>query len=350
MSFNTFKPNFIESMFFNTFHIKPYVFDNTYSLLEQIGQALEKINENIEEVNNIGEAIILFEAYVIEELSKYDQKIITDVTEILNSYISDGTLENLINQTIFGQINTNITNLTNTVSQNKTNIENTVSQNKIESDNKFLEVNNSIADLSYKEGMISLTLSPSNLIYNNGETVNGVMLNATITKGTNQPTEIKYYKNSTLINTKSTGVGLTETFLDGNIINSNTEYYVTFNDGKTITQSNKVTINFINDFLHGSINGNDTINESLIKSLTPVKVLKDNLTGIYSPNDQKVLFSYPTSYGDLTSIFDSEDYDVINAFTKSTVNLTLNSVQVSYNVYVSNDTILEDNLNLTFTF
>lgn len=350
MSYNTYQPDLIDSMFFHNYHIKNYVFGNNFSLYEEIGQALEHVNEVIKEVNDVGEALVLFEQYVLSQLTQYDQKIIDDVTLILNQYITDGTIADLINQTLFGNITTSIINLTNTVNNNKTSTDGLIETNKNEANNKFSEIDQAILDLNYKQGSSIMSIAPSQLIYNNGETINGIMLNLNINNGTDNITSIKYYKNNVLVNTKSTNILLDENYLDGNIITSNVEYYVELSDGKTSFQSNKVNIEFIDNFYSGLIENNEVVTENLIKSLTGIKEHKSDKIQTYSPNNQKILFAYPSYYGNLSSIVDSENYDMIDGFTKSVINLTLNSVQVPYNVYVTNNFIFDNNIVLNFEF
>jgi len=339
MDFDNYKPNIIESMFFRCFHIKPYVYEPTFTLYEQMGQVLEKINENVANVNSVGEALVVFEEYVKNELSTYDAKIVTEVNTMLQQYITNGTIANLINQTLFGQINSAITNLQNDVTHNKT-----------DSDNKFLQIDQEITDINYRQGTSTLSISPNQLVYNNGESINGVMLNLTIVKGTDNPTQLKYYKNGILVSTKSTGVTLNESYLDGNIITNDVEYYAEVLDGKTVIQSNKISVKFINNFYSGVVDSNATINETLVKSLSGIKTIKSDIVNTYSPNDQKIIFSYPAIYGDLSSIEDINGYNLINAFNVSNLNLTLNGVITLYKIFTTNDTVLDSNLHLEFKF
>jgi hypothetical protein len=195
----------------------------------------------------------------------------------------------------------------------------------------------------------NITASPSQLIYKDGETINSLLINYSLVKGADNITEIKLYKNDSLINTVTTPT-LNGVITDGSLINSDTTYYITVNDEKNIVQSNKIEIKFINNFYSGLANESDIINETFIKNLLQDKVIKSNLEKQFTPNNQKLVFCYPSSYGELKSINDSEGYDMIDGFTKNNVNLNLNNKQVQYNVYISNNLITDSIFNLKFEF
>jgi hypothetical protein len=138
-------------------------------------------------------------------------------------------------------------------------------------------------------------------------------------------------------------------YVDGNVINSDTIYKVIVYDKYNSISSVEKKYSFVNDFYYGVIN-DILLTETLIKSLTGLKTLKTNLSETFTPSNQKILFAYPQSYGNLTNINDDENYDMINGFSKSNVNITLNGNVVPYNVYTSNYLIKDANVNLTFEF
>lgn len=321
MSYNVYQPDVLYPMFFNSLHIRPFAtYDNCFSVYEQLGAILTHVNEVIKETNDMGEALKSFENYVLESLKNNDTKIQQEITTILTGYINDGTIANLINNVLLGNINTSI-----------------------------LDLQTDVTNLMYIKPSGNITISPSQLIYNNGESINSILINYSLIKGTDNISDIKLYKNDTLINTV-TNPPLNGVITDGSVINSDVSYYLTVNDGKNIIQSSKIEIKFVNNFYVGLASESDVINEVFIKTLSQDKVIKSNLEKSFAPNNQKILFCYPSTYGDLKSIIDSENYDMIDGFTKSNVNLTLNSVQVPYNAYVSNNTIIDTPFNLNFEF
>ena len=62
--------------------------------------------------------------------------------------------------------------------------------------------------------------------------------------------------------------------------------------------------------------------------------------------DDKVIFKYPETYGDLVEILDENGFDNLDSFIKTTE--TINSVQ--YNVYTMNDSATLSDFMFTFKF
>lgn len=325
MSYTPYNPDLLEPMFFRTFNIKPYVFDTTkFSIYELVSSALGRINEVIKEINDVGEAIVLFEKYVIEELSKYDSKIQTEVKNFINSLIANGTIADLINNTILLQVNTDITNL-------KTNVN----------------------DLLYKYPVTSLSIMPTKQIYEFGETVNGVILNVTLTNKFLPIQEVKYYKNNVLINTKTiTGSSTSDTFIDANNITQDTEYYIEITDGKNIVQSNKILINFVYPIYVGGLNESITKpTQTDVKSKIKFLLDKGNLEIHATYNNEKVMIAYLSSYGDLSSIRDYNNTNISWNFIKDIINVDmLDGTTKQCNVYSTEYPVTISNFPITFRF
>lgn len=307
------------------FNTRQYTFDESFSMLELIGNCLRKLNEDISAINNMSQAISQFEGYVNEQIANFHVDIQQQINEKVTELIDNGTLATLINQTIFGQINTDITKL-------KTDV---------------INLTQDIFNINYKKGSISFSISPSPTIYNVGETVNGVNLNCTITQGSLPPVRVNFYKNGSLINTKSQNVELTETYLDGAIISSDTEYQIEFFDGLSTVQSEKIKINFVSNMYtfmcaeNTPVTGTDITNNNS----TTFKVTKGNINQIYSPNNQRVGFAYPQSYGNLADIYD-EYGSLIDGFEIQTLNLG----SVPYTIVVSKFALTDTNHLIYFAF
>lgn len=354
MSYTPFTPNIVDLLHLQGINSDPYVYDtNKFSLIEQVGILFERMNQNLQLLNLTQSEVLQFENYVLEQLQNYDEKVQEDVTNTLNLLISNGTIANLINQTLFNGINTSITNLTNTVAQNKsdientvaqnkTDIENTVAQNKSDVDTQISQIQQDILDINYTPPSLILSSSPSQLLYNLGESINSIILSFNITGGTNPLVKAEIYKNNTLIGTINTPLNGVNTFTDANIINQDTDYYIKLYDNKENINSNHLIYKFVNNYFYGISGENDTINASFILSLSSLKSLKSNLSESFNCNDNKIIFAYPNSYGDLVEILYKEN-NIIEAFTKSII--VINST--NYNVYVSNNFIYQ-NISLTF--
>lgn len=314
------------------FHTRQYCFDESFDMLELIASCLAKVNENVSAINSMESSITAFQTYVNTQIDGLSAEIQAQVNIQIQALIDDGTILNLIKTTYIDGINNTITSI----------------QNSIITTNNNLQAE--IDAINYIKPSAILSISPSNLIYNTGETINSVILNSVITKGSKDITEIKYYKNGVQIQDKTTGITLNDSFTDANIISSDVTYYAEVSDGTSTVKTNEITINFVTHFYHGLIADTDTVSETLIKSLTALKVLKSNLSETYSPNFQKILFAFPTSYGSLNSINDSEGIDCIDGFISGGLNLTLNGVTVPYTYYVSDYSIIDTNATFTFEF
>jgi len=63
-----------------------------------------------------------------------------------------------------------------------------------------------------------------------------------------------------------------------------------------------------------------------------------------------MVFAYPASYGNLTKIYDANNFDVTGTFTKSTVNVSCaDGTSVPYNVYVNSASTVSG-FNMDFRF
>ena len=111
-----------------------------------------------------------------------------------------------------------------------------------------------------------------------------------------------------------------------------------------------ITYKFINPFYYGVINTSDTISQALIKAKTKLLQEKGTKTLKFTTNNQKMLFSYPKEYGSLRTIYDANNFNVINTFTRTEVSVTSNDgTVVPYYVYI-NDASTVSNYNMQFVF
>jgi hypothetical protein len=323
MSFTPYSPDSIQSMFFRTYNVKPYVYDpTTYSIMEMLGQGLEKINEVIKETNDMSQALLIFENYVLNQLQSYNQKIIDEVTKIINEKIQDGTLQDFLSS-LFTPLNQKINSI----------------------DDEIEQINNNIKDINYRKPSATLTIQPTNLLYNVGESINSVVLNFNIQKGSNSLSKAEIYKNDNLIATMSNIIEGDNTYVDGSIITFDTSYKVVIYDDKSSYSTEDIKIKFVNSFYYGIANNDTTINESFILGLNKIKSDKQNINKFFNCNNQKIIFAYPSSYDELNMIYTNLDED-LESFIKT--ELLVNGV--NYLVYESNNFIQENNLNIVFSF
>ena len=107
---------------------------------------------------------------------------------------------------------------------------------------------------------------------------------------------------------------------------------------------------FISPYYVGVCNADATIDEALVTGLTKKVEAKATKTISYTTANQKMVFAYPASYGAISKIYDSNNFDVTNTFTKEVISITgLDGVAVEYNVY-TNSTSSVTNFNMKFQY
>ena len=107
---------------------------------------------------------------------------------------------------------------------------------------------------------------------------------------------------------------------------------------------------FISPYYVGVCDGSAIIDETLVTGLTKKVETKATKTISYTTVNQKMVFAYPASYGAISKIYDSNNFDVTNTFTLQVISITgLDDVAVEYNVY-TNSTSSVTNFNMKFQY
>lgn len=102
--------------------------------------------------------------------------------------------------------------------------------------------------------------------------------------------------------------------------------------GENITKSTSVAINHAS--YYGCVSSDKSeLTESDIKALTKSLRSNKNLSVRFTQDNQKVVYAYPSYFGDLTSVKNSSGFEGLNGYTKSSV--TVNGQ--NYNVYFQNN-------------
>lgn len=90
---------------------------------------------------------------------------------------------------------------------------------------------------------------------------------------------------------------------------------------------------------------NDFVTDSEnIKQLSSVFQSSNNFTDIFSTNYQKILYAYPSEFGDISSIKDQNQFEIRESFEKRTVIID----NIQYNVYILKDASSVDNYKIYF--
>ena len=195
--------------------------------------------------------------------------------------------------------------------------------------------------VKYFPADLVFSLNPSKTLYKIGEVVNSIDLIATVTKKSNNIENIKYYVDGALVDTKdettNTGIGNggTYTYTYSTPFSTDTTFKVDVYDGKNTT-TKTIKVEFVNPFYCGLASG--TLQEIVQKKGA---YTYNNITC----NNDSIVFKYPKSYGTLTSILDSNNFENISAFTRNEE--VINSVD--YYVYTSAVTTVS-NFKFIFKF
>lgn len=81
-----------------------------------------------------------------------------------------------------------------------------------------------------------------------------------------------------------------------------------------------------------------------IKQLSSVFQSSNNFTNVFSTSYQKILYAYPSEFGDISSIKDQNQFEIRESFEKKTVIID----NVQYNVYIIKDASSVDNYKIYF--
>lgn len=90
---------------------------------------------------------------------------------------------------------------------------------------------------------------------------------------------------------------------------------------------------------------NDFVTDSEnIKQLSSVLQSSNNFTNVFSTSYQKILYAYPSEFGDISSIKDQNQFEIRESFEKKTVIID----NIQYNVYILKDASSVDNYKIYF--
>lgn len=192
--------------------------------------------------------------------------------------------------------------------------------------------------VKYFAPTVTLTINPSTSPVISGTTIASVAMSAVATKRSDDITSIRFYANNVLINEVTTEVAsggtFTYTYTPAEPIDDDVTFKVTVSDGTSDVDATKKI-----DFVSGSYFGQvaDTVTTPTAADITALTQVALTTKGYTANNISmtygKLLYAYPASYGNLTSIKDANNFEYINSYTKSTVAID----GVDYNCYLMAD-------------
>lgn len=205
---------------------------------------------------------------------------------------------------------------------------------------------------TYQKCGLAVTLSPTTELYDVvNDTLDKITVNASVTKGTNDITEVSFFIDGIELKEIKTGVASGGSFSYEHTFDTPTNQTftvkVTATDGE---QANTVTktITFIGKSYYGTV-GEDIVTptETDIKGLQ-FNTLKNSKKLVYSGiqvDYGKVLYAYPKSLGAIAKIIDADNRDYTNSYTMSEVAVD----GIDYYAYLLTDAMGTDDGYQSFT-
>ena len=178
----------------------------------------------------------------------------------------------------------------------------------------------------YTNASCTVTWSETNTLFQVGDSINLNVSVSNFVSGDYSPSKISLYRGTTLLEEK-TATG-TVTFSTVNNITTDTTFTVKLTDANNVVTSiSTKTYKFVYATYTGLVGTIPTLDTD-VTALTKLIREKAPYTNTYAPANQYIVFAYPQSYGNLTSVIDGNGFENIGEYSKSVI--TINSV--AYNV------------------
>ena len=204
--------------------------------------------------------------------------------------------------------------------------------------------------LTLKSATVTLTTTLDSLVYKQGLTIHGgTTLSAVVIKGSYDIEKVEFFIDNVLVSTENTDVanGGNYTYAYGTDITTNKVFKVVVTDVEGNVVQDSVSLNFYNPYYFGKTNKEIVdVTEVDILAMTQVVNKKDNQKHKYTMSDERAVFVYDKSYGDLTSILDPSSFENISSFTK--IEMTIGGVVC--NVYILDSKCYCTDFEYTFKF
>ena len=185
-----------------------------------------------------------------------------------------------------------------------------------------------MALVSYVNPSATVSYSQPNTVLKKGQSFDLTITVSGIIKGTNDVAELILIKDGTVLETITyvTGTNSYE-FSPITGINSDCSFQIKVGDTQGKQYSTTKSYSFVDPYYIGATDGIPTADT--VVTLTELIEAKSNKTKKVTAADQYVVYAYPASYGNLTSIIDGNGFENLTDYTK--ISLTINDV--AYNCY-----------------
>ena len=196
----------------------------------------------------------------------------------------------------------------------------------------------------YTNANATVTWSETNTLLEKGDTLNLNVSVSNFVAGDYAPSKVSLYRGTTLLEEK-TASGVV-TFSTVNNITTDTTFTVKLTDANNVVTSiSSKTYKFVYATYTG-LAGTIPVLDTDVTALTKLIREKAPYTNTYAPANQYIVFAYPQSYGNLTSVIDGNGFENIGEYSKSVI--TINSV--AYNVYCTTSKLTSSGLKYTFKY
>ena len=198
--------------------------------------------------------------------------------------------------------------------------------------------------VKYVNPIATILYSNTNNLIEKGTSFNLIMTVSNIIKGTNNIAKIVYLDGNTELNVKTYNTSTQTYDYTVNNVNTDKTFKVRVYDTENKYFESTKTYTFIDPSYIGIVDTN-SVDESIVTSLQKVLLNSNSYTyDNITMTNKRICFAYPKSFGDLISVKDANNFEVLGSFIKT--DLTINGI--NYVAYVTNSTSSLNNGKLIF--
>lgn len=215
------------------------------------------------------------------------------------------------------------------------------SNQKIDKDTTFTEF---VEKLLRKDITPTISISATGSgLHEVGTTVNGTIITATISNLSSVTVgidKIDFKVGNSIVDTQQFVQGKQAySFVVNDPITSNTTVSAVLTYETSKTTSASANFKFVYASYYGEVSSTNPSPSDITAMTKTVKDGKGLTWNNANLSDSRFCYAYPSSMGNLTSIKDANNFEYINSYTKSTVNID----GTNYNVYVLTDPVTISN-------
>lgn len=200
---------------------------------------------------------------------------------------------------------------------------------------------------------INFSANPGAQVREYGNPINEVKLTANTTKKSKNITEVKFFEGNTLIHTVAApkAGGGSETFTVTTPVQAGTSFKATVSDGQTTTTSGQVSYTFVYPMYVGNVKAASPEQDEIVAMEKLVITKPSQRAKAHTLTDGRFCIAYPASYGNLKSVLDANQFEILGDFVKETKQIVgLDGTSQAYNVYTFKNVVTMTNFTVTYKF